>query len=231
MAPMIMTLNVWRNEPTSIVWSDLTIPTSSHNKWPSLLVEWLAACSRRRCFFVIHCLSLAHSDCLVHYFVSCSTFKAYSPSSNQTKQKRETWRLCTGVVGTIHMRAYQWDLLAINLFLYIYDEMPWWCFNSIMTNLNMRNRSQLSPDLWKELSVVDFNSSFPALWKWKSARYQLLDFYAHCFFILIPHPCFAFIPYSPCSCVCSYCYCCYCWMSFCFLFPSLTPLWLFHWWD
>lgn len=156
MAPMIMTLSVWRNEPISTAWSDLTIPTSSHNKWPSF-VEWLAACSSRRCFLVI-LLYHTHSHCLVRYFVSCSKFKVY-PSANQTKQRRETWRLYTDVVGTIHIRTYQGDLLAIDPSLYIYDEMPWWCFNSNMTSMNMQNGPQMSPDLWKEplsISILPF---------------------------------------------------------------------------
>lgn len=57
-----------------------------------------------------------------------------------------------------------------------------------------------------------------------------LDFYAHCFFTLIPSSMLCLyslfsVLFPLCSC------CCCCWMSFCFLSPSLTPLWLFHWWD
>lgn len=79
-------------------------------------------------------------------------------------------------------------------------------------------------DLWKELPV-DFNSSFSALWKLVSWEVPL-EFYAHCFFTLIPHPCFVFILLSVLChlCGCFYCCCRCCWMSFCFLFFSLPLL-------
>lgn len=63
----------------------------------------------------------------------------------------------------------------LTIFLYIYDEMPWWCFNSNMTTMNMQNRPQCVTSTFggRSLSIPFFLFLFLFSAKWNPGRYRL----------------------------------------------------------